>query len=232
MNDRFRRNLEMGMRVRDFGATHSTLSPAGSRAAALFTALGPLLDQLDTHAAEQASGVTTTREATKAKAIARTKLNKAVKSIHLTAQGLEGKMPGVEDKFRLPDKITDQSLLASARAFAKDASPLQVEFVTLEMPASFITDLNDNINHFETKLTDARTAKDARIAATAAMVSVMEEVLEIIEELRAYMRNKLRDNDSLRSAWEAASRSEKPRKGSSAKAKRSPTNGTENNSGS
>jgi hypothetical protein len=71
MNDRFRRNLEMGMRVRDFSAMHPTLSPAGSRAATLLTELDALLEQLDTHAAEQASGVTTTREATNAKRNAR-----------------------------------------------------------------------------------------------------------------------------------------------------------------
>jgi hypothetical protein len=225
MDDKIRRNLEMGMRVRDFGAMHPALFPAGSRGAELLAALGPLLDQLDTLAAAQASGVTNTREATKAKANARTKLKKSLKAIQLTAAGLSVKTPGVADKFRLPNKITDQSLLASGRAFAKDALPRKAEFITLEMPASFITDLDAVITHFETTLTDARTAKDARVAATADMQSLMAQVLENIEELRAYMRNKLRDDDGLLTAWLAASRVEKPRKGPS-KSKKPPTKDT------
>jgi hypothetical protein len=228
MDDKIRRNLEMGMRVRDFGATHSSLSPAGSRGAELLAALGPLLERLDTLAAAQASGVTAAREATKAKASARTKLKDSLTGIQLTAEGLNGKMPGVVDKFRLPNKITEQSLLASGRAFAKDALPLKAEFIILEMPASFITDLDADITHFETKLTDARTAKDARIAATADMQSVMAQVLEIIKELRAYMRNKLRDDDGLLNAWQAASRVEKSRKGPSSKAKKPATDAKNN----
>lgn len=224
MKATFRRNFEMGMRVRDFCTINSAQVPAGSRGAALMAALGPLLEQLETLAGAQASGVTNAREATKAKAIARTKLKRSVNAIQRTAEGLDVKSPGVADIFRLSGKITDQSVLASARAFAKDALPLKAEFITLEMPASFITDLEADIDGFETALTDARTAKDARIAATADMQSVMAQVLEIIEELRAYMRNKLRDNDGLRSAWEAASRVEKSRKGSS-KSKKAPKSG-------
>lgn len=225
MDDKIRRNLEMGLRVRDFGATHAALYPAGSRGAELLDALGPLLDRLDTLAAEQASGVTNAREATKAKAAARAKLKKSLTAIQLTAEGLKVKMPGVADIFRLPNKITDQSLLASARAFAKDALPRQAEFITLKMPASFIADLEANIAHFETTATESRTAKEARIAATAEMVAVMQEVLDIIEELRAYTRNALSGNEGLLNAWQAASRVEKSRKGAS-KSKKSPKTGT------
>ena len=228
MNNRFRRNLEMAMHVRDFGADHSALFPAGSRGAELFAALGPLLEQLDTLAAAQASGITNAREATKAKASARTKLKKSITAIQLTAVGLNVKTPGVADIFRLPNKITDQSLLASARAFAKDALPRQTEFITLKMSASFIADLEANIDHFETRATESRTAKDARIAATADMLSVMKEVLGVIEELRAYMRNELSDDIGLLNAWQAASRVEKSRKGPSAKAKK-PATGAKNN---
>ncbi len=57
---------------------------------------------------------------------------------------------GLEGKFLMPRSGGDQALLDSARAFQADAAAFSTQFISLGLPATFITQLGADITDFET----------------------------------------------------------------------------------
>jgi hypothetical protein len=67
-----------------------------------------------------------------------------------TAQTIGLDFPEVKGGFRRPRPNTnDQTLLATARAFAVAATPLKPRFVEYDMPADFLDQLSASIANFE-----------------------------------------------------------------------------------
>ena len=122
--------------------------------------------------------------------------------------------PGLEDKFRAPRNVSDQALLTSARAFAADALPLAAEFKRRGLPDDFLEDLNADIEEFEQAINEKIRKRGAQVAATAAIDDALERGINIVRELDAIMRNRLRTEHATLAAWLSASHTERsPRRG-------------------
>ena len=208
MNDTFRRKIEMLIRVRDFGVANSSSFAADSRAAKLFSSLSTVITELQTLSSNQASGTHSAREINTSLSLAREAVIEDLHAISLTARSLAHTAPGLENKFRRPRKIRDQELLAIARAFANDAEPLKAEFIALEMPASFLSDLEANIAALEAEMTDRHTTQNSKSAATTSMDSVLDRAVDIVQQLQAAVQNRFQTDDGLITAWRRASRTE------------------------
>ena len=208
MHDTFRRKLEMLIRVRDFGLTNGSSFAANSRAAQLFSSLSAVITELLTLSATQASGVSSAREITTSLSLAREAVVDDLQAISLTARSLAHTIPGLETKFRRPRAPRDQELLATARAFAKDAAPLKSEFIALEMPANFLEDLEADIAAFEATLTERHSTHYSKSAATISMDSVLDRGVSIVHQLQAAVQNKFQNDDGLIMAWKRASHTE------------------------
>ena len=212
MDSLFRRKLEMVIRVRGFGVEHAGLFPAGTKGAELFGALATVVDELEALAGNQVSGSASIQESSTTKSVARAALKQDVEAISLLSRALAVTTPGLDDKFRVHRNFSDQKLLATARAFAKDALPLKDRFIAFEMNPTFLEELESHITQFERSLVDKNTATDHRVAATAAMEAAMRNALHIVDQLRGLIINKLRNQDGLKEAWLAASRVTRSRK--------------------
>jgi hypothetical protein len=126
------RRYEMLVRVRDFGLAHSDLFPPSEKGGEAFAQVTAAVAALSENAAAQISGDgTTTRE------IARAALRNELDAIAMTARALAIDRPGLGDQFWLPRRGGDQTLLSAARAFLREAVPLEAEFVRHAMPADF-----------------------------------------------------------------------------------------------
>jgi hypothetical protein len=80
MKDVERRRFEMFVRVRDFGATHGASFAAGSRGTELLATVGASVEELETHAAAQASGASAGAQGTASRAAAREELRQDLRS--------------------------------------------------------------------------------------------------------------------------------------------------------
>ena len=156
----------------------------------------------------QASSQTGSRNATSLKAAAGAAVIDDLDAINFAARALAVTTPGLEDKFRLPRKANEQEVLASARAFAIDATPLKDKFIAFEMPANSLEDLAADIADLEAALSRRRSTRTSQVRATALMEAALTEALEIFQQLKVVVHNKVKDDDGLMAAWLRASRSE------------------------
>ena len=215
MEDTQTRRHEMFVRVKGFGADHSGDFAANGLGAQLFSQLNGVVTQLDTHTANEVSGRGAAREGTSTRAAARQALRDDLEAINRTARALGEDDPGFEDKFRLPRIGNDQKLLAAARAFLADATPLQAEFINHEMPADFLTDLASDIADLEAAISQQAGGVGDHVAAGAAIDDTIDTGMVVVRKLDALVQNKYANNPGTLAEWTSASHTERvPRRSS------------------
>lgn len=213
MNDQDIRSYEMLLRVGDYGVEEASFFPATTLGGELFSKISAAVIDLGKHIAKQVSGSTSAQQGTSSKAAARSALRKALERIRRTARSMSATMPGIDTKFRIPGKATDQELLAVAQACATDATPLKNEFIRFAMPPDFLDDLNELIEDFRRALSVQQTGKVHQVSATAAIEDTLDEALSAERQLDAIVRNTFHDDPARLAAWLSASHVERtPRK--------------------
>src|SRR6185436_12792194 len=88
------------------------------------------------------------------RALARAALRERMEGIVRTARALGDEVPGIQDKFRMPRGSNDRDLINAARAFKSDAEPLKAHFIAHEMPADFLDELQEDIDDFESAMSN------------------------------------------------------------------------------
>src|ERR1044072_4339565 len=177
MNDDMRRRLEMLIRVDGFRRAFASSFPETSRGGQLFAAVRTAIGEVEGKATVQTSSARTSQQHTASKAVARAALIEEMQAINLTAKVIAQGMPGLDDKFRLPRAPSDQFLIVTARAFARDAAPLSEEFISREMPATFLDELNAAINEFSQTISERNQSTASQVSATAGLDEAMEKGL-------------------------------------------------------
>lgn len=210
MNDTETRTYEMFLRVQEFGTTRAAKFSANAYAGELFTRLRQTITQLDTHTAAQSTGARSVRESVAGKEAARTKLRAKLEAISRTARPMASTTPGVADKFRIPARLRDQELLSLARAFSVDAVSFKPEFVKRGMAASFLEDLAGSVAEFEQAVNQKIQNTETRVTSTATVKELMKTGTGIVRELDPIIRNILAADAATLTAWESASRVERP----------------------
>jgi hypothetical protein len=213
MKDATTRRLETFIGVRQFGVTHAQSFPADSRGGEVLADINSTITEMESHASAQDSGKRASKEGTTLLAIARADLHADLEDIRRTARSMAHTIPGLADKFRLPGHARDQELLATARSFAADAAPLKAEFIRRGLPATFIEDLNADIEAFARAIDGREQKTGARIAATAAIDAAIERGMNAVRELDAIVRNLFRDDPATLAEWTSASHTERAPRG-------------------
>jgi hypothetical protein len=221
MTDDHTRRYEMFLRVRQMGADEAATLASNAFVNGLFNSLSQVATELETHSGAQASGLTTERQSTTSKAVARDELERDLAAIGRAARSMSQSMPGLEEKFRFSRDQNDQGLLATARMIAADALPLKAEFIKRGLSATFLDDLNDDINTFEEAGTHKTQSTATHVNATAVIEELIARGMKIVRELAPIMRNIFDDKPGKLAAWLSASHVERaPRR---AKPPTSPT---------
>lgn len=216
MKDTERRRYETFLRVREFITGRAAQFPTTTLAGELLTRLNSVIDEMDAHTTAQSSGRSATLESSTSKAASRDELRRDLDAISRTARAMALSTPGLEDKFRAPRGVSDQELLATARAFAADAQPLKTEFTRRGLPDDFLDDLNSDIEEFEQAINQKIQKRGLQVAATAAIDSALERGLNVARELDAIMRNQFANDPASLASWLSASHTERAPKKSKA----------------
>jgi len=151
-----------------------------------------------------------------------------LQNIARTARSIAQEQPGFADAFRLPDEPTDHNLLTTADTFVdhlavkmQDGKPVDdaatqarkaamvAEFVAHELPADFVTHLQDDAKAIRDDQQAHEKDREDGVGGTAIIGPLLKEANDLIETLDAIMHNKYsRVPDKLR-AWKSASHTER-----------------------
>jgi len=193
-----RRRYEMLVRVRDFGEAHGDLFPESSFARGQFAAVDAAITALSQHAVSKMS---TAREGKSTKVMARNALFDRLEEIGGTARAIAQDTPGLEDKFHMPEHLTDQALLTAGRMFARDAQGLASQFIGHAMPATFIADLHGLVEQFEQAIHVREAGKDGQTAARASIEAALASGVVAMRKLDAIVTNHLKDDPVTMAVW-------------------------------
>jgi hypothetical protein len=209
MTDNERRRLEAFIRIRQFGADNAADFPAGSVGAVQFAVIDSVIDEVVQLAGEQAAGVGDSRQTFATKSTARENLRDELYDIARTARSMQYEFDGIEDKFRMPVNRSDQSLLATARAFHTESAAYDNDFQAYGLDKLFRAELQTATDAFEEALNPTGTAIDEQVASTAEIGDAIRRGMIARRILEAVVKNKYRANVGKLAAWLSASHIEK-----------------------
>jgi len=202
MNTRETNIKDMFINMREFDVRNSADYAALPDAEANFAVIRSAIDALESHAAKQTSGVRGQAVEQKASIVAA--IRRKMKEIARNARALNINDEGFRRLFSLPDSNSDQKLLAAAREFVAQATIHKAAFLRLGMPASFIDDLNDDIEDFEQALNQKAGAQSTGVGATAGIDAEIERGMDAATILDAIMQNVYRNNPVKLAEWTQA----------------------------
>lgn len=212
-----RRRLEAFIRIRQFGVDNAPDFPAGSIGAAQFAVIGSVIDEVEQFAGDQAAGWGDARQTFATKGTARENLREETYDIVETARSMQYQFDGIEDKFRMPANMSDQNLLATARAFYTESAEYDQAFQDYGMNKDFRAELLAAIEAFEQSLNPTGSAIDEQVAGTAEIGDAIRQGMIARRILEGVVKNKYRNNVGKLAAWLSASHIEKAPKSSAPK---------------
>lgn len=119
---------------------------------------------------------------------------------------------GINDKFRMPRSRSDQSVLATAKAWLDELPQYELDFRSHGMADDFLTVLGDAISSFEASFATPISGVNERVAARALLGESIRRMMIAIRILDQVMRNIYIDQPGKLAAWISASHVEKPPK--------------------
>ena len=209
MNDRDRRRYDMLQRVKQFGIDNAADFPVGSIGAQQFAVVTARLADADSFGAAQEEGFGDAALNVQVKATAREDLRDLMADISRTARSMQYQFDGIEAQFKLPRNLSDQNLLATARAFYTNSEEHETDFIAYGLGASFRDDLNTQADNFEATFGPVGTATDAHVAATAEIAENIRLGVVAVRILNGVVKNKYASNTGKFAAWVSASHIEK-----------------------
>ena len=117
--------------------------------------------------------------------------------------------PAIGGKFLMPHNNGDQALLNAARAFAADAVAFQAAFVSVGLPATFITQLNADITAFEATVTTKGASQLTQVNATSGLEDAAHKAAVALHVLNTVVKNTYKNNPAKLAEWATASHVEK-----------------------
>src|ERR1044072_2450958 len=127
MDDAQNRRHQMFVRVKDFGARFSTDFVATGLGAQLFTQLGTIVGELNSHAAKKVSSAGQAKEGTTTRDAARQALREDLETLNRTGRERAEKAPVIGDVLRLPRARKKKNLWGGPGAALVDATPLSAQ---------------------------------------------------------------------------------------------------------
>jgi len=210
MNDKQRLRYERLVRGFSYGAEHAPDFPPTTKGGQAQARLAEAIAEVEKQDADSITYQSARQQDTGRRQAGREALQAALASISDTADTIGLDHPEVRDGFRRPrGKVSDQTLLGTARSFAAAALPLKARFIEYDLPADFLEQLNEQINKFEEAIGGQASHANARVAATAALEDALKRGEQELEKLDTAVRNKFREDAPKLAAWESARRLER-----------------------
>jgi hypothetical protein len=198
-----RRKLEMGQRVLEFSRKHS--DPSAGYAAAT-ARLQDRLTRADQLARQQVDGKAEIKVATGRKR----ELRRLMLQAHLDHLANVAEIASVEEpellrKFAFPaDATTYLAFRAAASSMAAEAESRKELLMKHGLSEDVLNGLKTTLDHFELALEQSAAGRLAQVGATAELVTVADEVVQIVKVMNGLVRIRFSNQGELLAAWESA----------------------------
>ncbi|HET6778912.1 MAG TPA: hypothetical protein VFH26_08475 [Gemmatimonadales bacterium] len=193
----------MGQRVLEFSRQYPDPSPGFVAAAAR---LQDRLTRAELLARQQVDGRAEMRVSTERKR----ELRRLITQAHLDHLANVAELASVEEpelfrKFLLPpDATTYLSFHAAASGIAAEAESRKELLLKHGLSEEVLNDLKVSLDLFETALEQGFAGRISRAGATAELVAVAEEVVQIVKVMNGMIRIRFANQPELLGAWEIA----------------------------
>jgi hypothetical protein len=198
-----RRKLEMGQRVLEFCRKHSDPSAGFIAAVARLTERLARADQL---ARQQVDGRAEVKVATGRKR----ELRRLMLSAHLDHLQNVAEIASVEEPELLrkfvfpPDATTYLAFRAAASSMAAEAESRKELLMKHGLSEDVLNGLKATLDQFELALEQSSAGRLARVGATAELVTVADEVVQIVKVMNGLIRIRFAHQAELLAAWDSA----------------------------
>ena len=193
-----------------FGVKYATDFPPASVGGQQFALVNAAVPTASSLAQVQASGGGQKKAGIKSKAVAYILLHDDLAAIADGAHSLVllG-IAGLDGKFLMPRNHGAQDMLTAGRAFAADAVAYTAQFISVGLPATFITQLNTDIGAFETAISAKGAGVAAQGGATGGIEDTTHKAAVALHVLNTVVRNKYKNDPAKLAEWAIASHVEK-----------------------
>jgi hypothetical protein len=210
MSAKLRRHSERGLRVDLFMTASAEDFPDGSKAASAHTRLKEELAALDTLDVARAAGVGKRQQGTAGRRAARKRLRELVNAVSATAETIALDRQDFKGLFSLKELDgSDDTLIATTRAFADRAAAFVGLFVEYNLKQTFVQDLRSDADTLDSFMTLQEEGVGERSGSNTSADEAVRRLTEQVERLDTFVRNKYRDDPAKIAAWERARRLEK-----------------------
>jgi hypothetical protein len=199
-----RRKLEMGKRVLEFSRMHSDTSPGYVAAAAR---LQERLARADQVARQQIDGRSEVHAATARKR----ELRRLMKQAHLDHLSNVAAVASVEEpeltqKFVFPSDATSYlAFQTAASGMAAEAESRKEFLIKHGLSEEVLSGLQVALDQFQAAVEQAAAGRLAHVGASAELVSMAEEVVQVVKVMNGLIRLRFANQAELLAAWESAS---------------------------
>jgi hypothetical protein len=193
-----------------FGIKYATDFPPTSVGGQQFALIHAAVPQTATLGAAQVSGTESAHAGVMSKVAGRFHLHNDLHGIADAAHSLVliG-TPGLQGKFLMPRSGGDAALLNTARAFQTDAAAFSTQFISLGLPATFITQLGTDITDFETAIKTKGAGTGAQAGATGGLENTANKAAIALHVLKTIVPNTYKNDPAKLAEWASASHVEK-----------------------
>jgi hypothetical protein len=193
-------------RVKKFATDHAADFPAASTGGQLFVKVSAAVPQGQSTAADQLSAKGDRDMATKTKSQIHPDLHDQLKAISESAHTLADLgTTGLDAKFRMPRSGGHGALLTSARQFLQDATAMQTQFLSVNMPADFLTTLQTTITNFDAATDDQTGGLEGQAGATTGLANTNADARKALRNLNTIVKNTYKNNPTVLAEWTIAS---------------------------
>jgi len=210
MTDEQRRYIDAFIRIVQFGIDEgASYPPVGTTS---FDALALIIENYQASSAEQSSAIGDASEKFELKDIKREELREMISVTSRTAKAMRYEFPGIEEQFAMPKNRTDADILATARAFVTNGTPLIADFGAYGLVGTWFDQMTTAANEFEATFGPAAAALADRAEATAELQDWIVQGMRHRRILDGVSRNIFANNVGKLAAWIQASHIERPPK--------------------
>jgi hypothetical protein len=192
-----------GERVKVFFAGRPDLAPAGSKTAGLVDRLKTVLGSI--------AGLFTDYEAASSRwqqaGVARGQIlglvSQDARTVQRTVKALASAPPDAAAKFRVHNRGA-QGVLAGSRALVAHARTMTPDLEVHNLPAAFLSTLEERIAAHDAAADDQNSARGAKIAVRAQLDQAISGLMDVLKQLDVITRNQLRNDPAALAAWTKA----------------------------
>lgn len=128
-----------------------------------------------------------------------------MQKMNRAANAMADEVDGIEDRFRMPRRRSEEVWLATARTFHTDSAGLEGQFEEYSLPSTFRDDISALISAVETASSAADVAEVQRAGATGGLAELFRDCGKLSRKLNAIVLNKFSGNAQKLASWAVAS---------------------------